>query len=102
MGIGEGAEKTPCVWAGGRCGWYEIRPPSVEYTPIYTRMAEAVSLYYNMLDVHIAFEEPFRRKKGRKLSRAEIYDRLDPDTMFFKVRSIAHTTRPSIPARAGN
>ncbi|KAL2760630.1 hypothetical protein ACRALDRAFT_1053715 [Sodiomyces alcalophilus JCM 7366] len=84
VGIGEGAEKTPCVWAGGRCGWYEIRPPSVEYTPIYTKMAEAVSLYYNMLDVHMAFEEPYRRKKGKKMSRVEIYDRLDPDTMFFK------------------
>ncbi|KAG7131110.1 hypothetical protein HYQ46_009755 [Verticillium longisporum] len=76
VGIAEGEEKSPCVWAGGKCGWFEIRPPSIDYTPIYNKMAQAVSLYYNMLEVHDAHREalgcrhnvlPVRRYCWRRL-----------------------------------
>ncbi|KAM0335779.1 hypothetical protein ACHAQA_000829 [Verticillium albo-atrum] len=88
VGIGEGDEKSPCVWAGGKCGWFEIRPPSVEYTPIYNKMARAVSLYYTMLEVHDAHKTNFNlkrgKKKGRRPSDEEIYRSLDVDAMLFQ------------------
>ncbi|CRK31964.1 hypothetical protein BN1708_005602 [Verticillium longisporum] len=93
VGIAEGEEKSPCVWAGGKCGWFEIRPPSIDYTPIYNKMAQAVSLYYNMLEVHDAHREAVKLKKGKRKgkrpSNEEVFKSLDVDTMFFQYAVIA-------------
>ncbi|KAH8177453.1 hypothetical protein LIA77_02535 [Sarocladium implicatum] len=50
--IGETADRQPCIWALGRCGaWFEIKP-SVQYKAVYDTMAEAVFLYYRIVDFY--------------------------------------------------
>ncbi|KAK0383375.1 hypothetical protein NLU13_9288 [Sarocladium strictum] len=50
--IGETELRRPCIWILGRCGaWYEV-VPSAAYKPTYDMMAEAVYLYYRILDFY--------------------------------------------------
>jgi hypothetical protein len=53
MGIG-----PVCLWAGGKSGWFEIRP-APSYQPIFDKMTEGVTLYYFLID----FYESRRGKK---------------------------------------
>jgi hypothetical protein len=50
--IGETEDQRPCIWMLGRCGaWYEV-VPSAAYKPTYDLMAEAVFLYYRIVDYY--------------------------------------------------
>jgi hypothetical protein len=39
------------VWVSGERGWYEIGSPSPQFAQIYTQMREAITLYYELLEV---------------------------------------------------
>lgn len=94
--VGLGDDRSPAIWAGGKCGWYEIRPPMPAYRHIFEKMNQGVSLYYMMQDVHTTFEEDERnrwkkhvqslkqKQKPRKPTRREIFSKLDEDTMFLQ------------------
>ncbi|KAH6689589.1 hypothetical protein F5X68DRAFT_260251 [Plectosphaerella plurivora] len=88
--VGVGDNRSPCIWAGGKCGWYEIRPPMPAYSPIYEKMNQAVSLYFLMQDVHSEYEDEERERRarlkprGRKATKREIFANFDEDTMFLK------------------
>ncbi|KAF6823891.1 defective in methylation-7 protein-like protein [Colletotrichum musicola] len=67
--IGENDTGTYGAWALGAAGWYEIRPPSATYKPIYDRMVEGVSIYYTVMtaiEEHMAQEGKGKKGKGRK------------------------------------
>jgi hypothetical protein len=88
--VGLGENRSPCIWAGGKCGWYEIRPPMPAYSPIYEKMNQAVSLYFLMQDVHNEYEAAERERRSklkprsRKPTKREIFANFDEDTMFLK------------------
>ncbi|WYZ38661.1 hypothetical protein EsH8_III_000575 [Colletotrichum jinshuiense] len=54
------------AWAGGRAGWYEIRPPSETYREIYDHTIEGVSIYYTMLAIIEEHDESQGTKRGKK------------------------------------
>lgn len=74
--IGETEDKSPLVWLGGRGGWYEINPAE-SYRPMYSKMCQAISMYYAVVDVLSA--PGYKRKKGT----AEI------DELLFQVSKYA-------------
>lgn len=50
--IGETEDRQPCIWAlGRRQAWFEIKP-SAGYKATYDAMAEAVFLYYRIVDFY--------------------------------------------------
>ncbi|PON30123.1 hypothetical protein TGAM01_v200563 [Trichoderma gamsii] len=49
--IGEAPGARPLVWALGRGAWYEINP-SEAYRPIFNKMCEATTMYYNLVDIY--------------------------------------------------
>lgn len=49
--IGEAPGARPLVWALGRGAWYEINP-SEDYRPIFNKMCEATTMYYNLVDIY--------------------------------------------------
>lgn len=54
------------LWALGQSGWLEIRP-SEKYQKMYSRMAEAISIYYFVTEL---YEET--REMGRKGSKVTL------------------------------
>ncbi|KAK0664440.1 hypothetical protein QBC41DRAFT_233908 [Cercophora samala] len=52
------------LWVSGASGWFEIKP-SRKYLPMYREVAEAVTLYYRILDVHEAHAKRCK-KAGRR------------------------------------
>lgn len=49
--IGEAPGARPLVWVLGRGAWYEINP-SEAYRPIFNKMCEATTMYYNLVDIY--------------------------------------------------
>ncbi|KAL6910859.1 hypothetical protein GGI43DRAFT_391363 [Trichoderma evansii] len=49
--IGESPGARPLVWVLGRGAWYEISP-SEAYRPIFNKMCEATTMYYNLVDIY--------------------------------------------------
>ncbi|RFU76708.1 hypothetical protein TARUN_5511 [Trichoderma arundinaceum] len=49
--IGEEPPARPVVWVLGRGAWYEISP-SEAYRPIFNKMCEATTMYYNLVDIY--------------------------------------------------
>ncbi|KAL7797628.1 hypothetical protein V8C37DRAFT_370146 [Trichoderma ceciliae] len=49
--IGEEPGARPVVWVLGRGAWYEISP-SEAYRPIFNKMCEATTMYYNLVDIY--------------------------------------------------
>ncbi|KAM0251491.1 hypothetical protein ACHAQJ_008159 [Trichoderma viride] len=49
--IGEESGARPVVWVLGRGAWYEISP-SEAYRPIFNKMCEATTMYYNLVDIY--------------------------------------------------
>lgn len=62
--IGESPDGSPLIWLSGNGGWYEINPSPV-YRPIYKRMCEATTLYYNLVDIYNSRRAPKKPKKTR-------------------------------------
>lgn len=44
------------VWVSGACGWFELVSPSPQFAEIHNQMREAVTLYYEILDVFAVLE----------------------------------------------
>jgi hypothetical protein len=80
-GLSDGA-RFPCIWAGGKCAWYEITP-SVRYRKIYRIMCDAVSLYWSIHDIYNPEEGETSGKKKRKKKVIEYGMPLDK--LFLKV-----------------
>ncbi|RMZ89289.1 hypothetical protein DV736_g3479, partial [Chaetothyriales sp. CBS 134916] len=49
--FGQNADGKPILWAAGKAGWYEISP-SDRYLSHYNDTAEAIDLFYFMVDQH--------------------------------------------------
>ncbi|PNY24969.1 Uncharacterized protein TCAP_05090 [Tolypocladium capitatum] len=62
--IGESPDGSPLIWLSGNGGWYEINP-SPAYRPIYKKMCEATTLYYNLVDIYNSRRLPKKPKKSR-------------------------------------
>lgn len=70
--IGESPDGSPLIWVSGRGGWYEVNP-SPAYRPIYRKMCEATTLYYNMVDIYNSRRAP---KKTKKQKQSNLMDEL--------------------------
>ncbi|POR36449.1 Uncharacterized protein TPAR_03367 [Tolypocladium paradoxum] len=62
--IGESPDGSPLIWLSGNGGWYEINP-SPAYRPIYQKMCEATTLFYNLVDIYSSRRAPKKPKKSR-------------------------------------
>ena len=62
--IGESPDGSPLIWLSGNGGWYEINP-SPAYRPIYKKMCEATTLYYNLVDIYNSIQLPKKPKKTK-------------------------------------
>lgn len=72
--IGETEDKSPLVWLGGRGGWYEINPAE-SYRPMYSKMCQAITMYYAIFD--ILSSPKYKKKKGK----------VEVDELLFEVRT---------------
>ncbi|KAG8412763.1 hypothetical protein J3458_013203 [Metarhizium acridum] len=70
--IGESPDGRPLIWVSGQGGWYEI-DPCPAYKPMYNKMCEATTMYYNILDIYT--DDPPRKTK--KLKNSSALDELD-------------------------
>jgi hypothetical protein len=70
--IGEDAQGVPIIWVESTCAFYEITP-SPAYAPMYTKMREAVLLYYRLLDIYTK-KQPGKAKKSKKDIEKELYN----------------------------
>ncbi|KAK8917780.1 hypothetical protein VCV18_009102 [Metarhizium anisopliae] len=70
--IGESPDGKPLIWVSGQGGWYEIDPCSA-YKPMYNKMCEATTMFYNMLDIYT--DDPPRKTK--KVKNSAVMDELD-------------------------
>ncbi|QUC18546.1 uncharacterized protein UV8b_02787 [Ustilaginoidea virens] len=61
--IGESPDGRPLIWVSGQGGWYEL-DPCPEYQPMYNKMCEATTLFYNILDIYN--QDPPRKPKKCK------------------------------------
>lgn len=61
--IGEADDGRPLIWVSGQGGWYEIDPCDA-YKPMYNKMCEATTMYYNMVDIYE--EDPPKKSKKSK------------------------------------
>ncbi|KAL8852368.1 MAG: hypothetical protein Q9221_002752 [Calogaya cf. arnoldii] len=43
-------DRTICLWASGKAGWYELHDPVPQYQDIFNGMNEAVSMLYHLAD----------------------------------------------------
>ncbi|KAK0720085.1 hypothetical protein B0H67DRAFT_484222 [Lasiosphaeris hirsuta] len=64
MGYGELA-----LWVSGEAGWFEIRP-APKYEAMYLEICEAITLYYEALDVYDKYEKECARKKRKKQGKS--------------------------------
>ncbi|KAL8785508.1 MAG: hypothetical protein Q9213_003334 [Squamulea squamosa] len=46
----EEPDRTICLWASGRAGWFELHDPVPQYRDIFNGMNEAVSMLYHLAD----------------------------------------------------
>lgn len=76
--IGESPDGRPLIWVSGQGGWYEI-DPCPAYKPMYNKMCEATTMFYNMLDIYT--DDPPRKTK--KVKNSASTDELDQ--VFHKV-----------------
>lgn len=67
------------LWVSGAAGWFEI-VPSPKYEAMYSQIREAVTLYYEVLDVYDKHQNALRAKKKSKKSLAAP----TLDDIFFK------------------
>ncbi|PHH84019.1 hypothetical protein CDD83_2625 [Cordyceps sp. RAO-2017] len=74
--IGESPDGSPLIWISGRGGWYEINP-SPAYRPIYRKMCEATTLYYNLVDIYNS------KQLYKKLKKAKQNDLMDELSRVF-------------------
>jgi hypothetical protein len=68
------ADSPTTIWAGGKAGWFEMKPKS-SYKDTYDLMSKGVMLYYFLCDIYE--ENKARKVKGGKS--------LDLDQIFKKV-----------------
>ncbi|KAK0727266.1 hypothetical protein B0T26DRAFT_640010 [Lasiosphaeria miniovina] len=57
------------LWVSGAAGWFEI-VPSPKYEAMYSQISEAVTLYYEVLDVYDKHQNTSRAKKKSRKSLA--------------------------------
>ncbi|KAF4965897.1 hypothetical protein FSARC_6367 [Fusarium sarcochroum] len=69
--IGEADDGSPIIWVEGKCAWFEINP-SPAYAPIYSKMREAVVLYYRIMAIY-RDKQPKKAKKSKKEILKELY-----------------------------
>ncbi|KAL8735964.1 MAG: hypothetical protein Q9166_000526 [cf. Caloplaca sp. 2 TL-2023] len=43
-------DRSVCLWASGRAGWFELHDPVPHYQAIFKGMTEAVSMFYHLAD----------------------------------------------------
>ncbi|KAL8768920.1 MAG: hypothetical protein Q9209_004975 [Squamulea sp. 1 TL-2023] len=46
----EEPDRTICLWASGKAGWFELHDPVPQYRDIFNGMNEAVSMLYHLAD----------------------------------------------------
>ncbi|KAK3359688.1 hypothetical protein B0T25DRAFT_588478 [Lasiosphaeria hispida] len=63
MGYGDLA-----LWVSGEAGWFEIRP-APEYEAMYLEICEAITIYYEALDIYDKYEKACAPKKSKKKSK---------------------------------
>lgn len=62
------ADEPVIIWALGFSGWLEIRP-SEKFQRMYSKMVEAVSIYFFIRDLH---EKQRHKKKAKTLSLEKV------------------------------
>ncbi|KAH7318558.1 hypothetical protein B0I35DRAFT_432383 [Stachybotrys elegans] len=80
IGESDDSHPRPLIWVSGRGGWYEI-DPAPEYRPIYDKMCEATTLYYNTIDIYNSIGP----KKSKK-SKTDWKEELAPIFLQYAIR----------------
>ncbi|KAK3378515.1 hypothetical protein B0H63DRAFT_525738 [Podospora didyma] len=68
------------LWVSGAAGWFEINP-SPKYEAMFAEIREAITLYYEILNVYDAYSQACAEKKKKKCKMASL---LTLDELFFK------------------
>ncbi|KFY87145.1 hypothetical protein V500_07161 [Pseudogymnoascus sp. VKM F-4518 (FW-2643)] len=62
------------LWANGKAGWFEIKPAAI-YQDIYSKMTEAIELYYILCDVHTDAKSRGKGKNQKPLDVEQVFDK---------------------------
>ncbi|PHH70950.1 hypothetical protein CDD82_6823 [Ophiocordyceps australis] len=65
--IGQQDNGSPVIWVSGRGGWYEINP-SPTYRPVYRKICEATTFYYDLVDIYNS--RPLSKKPKKDLKES--------------------------------
>ena len=63
------------MWAEAAAGWFEIHP-SIEYRDTYTKMTQAVELYYGIADVYESLKGSIKKGWQIALTVEEVFIRV--------------------------
>lgn len=77
------------IWVSGQCGWFEIGSPSPKFAEICSQMREAVTLYYEILQVFEDLEadlEEYHNAPERERKRMQ-KPTVTLDELLLKVRN---------------
>ena len=68
------------VWISGEAGWFEINP-SPRYKPVYDTICDAITLYYQLIDI---YNIQTRTGMGNR-ERRKLFKKLDLNEVFYQV-----------------
>ncbi|KAL8999332.1 MAG: hypothetical protein Q9169_001758 [Polycauliona sp. 2 TL-2023] len=93
-------DRSICLWAGGKAGWFELHDPLPQYQEIFNRMNEAVSMLYHLADKYRRSRKNQSNITTKDMNRLDTYNGIE--ARLHPQRQSKHGRTKPVVVEAGN